>query len=391
MPAVMVMGLQWGDEGKGRVVDWIAAGAHSVVRFNGGPNAGHTIPPPEGGRGGAVHQLPSGVFQMHTKCVMGGGMVIDPEKLIKEIADVGLDIRRLYIDAACHIIFPCHRSEDSAAEVARGGDAIGTTKTGNGPAYSDKHGRVGVRMDDFVFGADIGEAIRRLASSRAGRDENELYRWAMGACEAMRRAGIPGRVSDVPGLLYDDHNSDRNILFECAHGFALDIDHGAYPYVTSSSCGIGGVYSGAGFDPREIRNVIGVMKPYSTRIGSGPFVPGFSDEIDRDIREIGGEYGVTTGRPRRIGVLDLSKIECACRANGVDSLAITHMDIAEYLETVPYIDVNGARGECAWHDLMGVIELGLNRSIRYISDGPKRGSMETLWGEDGVHGDLWGL
>jgi adenylosuccinate synthase len=388
----MIMGLQWGDEGKGRVVDTVAASAHSVVRFNGGPNAGHTIPL-EGGKNGAVHQLPSGAYQTHTKCVMGGGMVIDPEKLIKEIADVGLNIRRLYIDCACHIVFPCHKSEDGAAEESRGDKSIGTTKTGNGPAYSDKYSRSGVRLDEFAFTsmATLRESVYRLVSSRPGRDLDALTAWAIEVARLMEGAGIFGRMTDVPGLLYDDHNADRNILFECAHGFALDIDHGAYPYVTSSSCGIGGVYSGAGFDPREIRNVIGVMKPYSTRIGAGPFVPGFGEELDRDIREIGGEYGVTTGRPRRIGILDLSQVRLACHINGVDSLALTHMDIADYMGTVPFIDVNGARDKCAWHDLIGIIETRLNRPIRYMSTGPKRGDMEMLWGEDGVHGDLWGL
>lgn len=384
MAAVMVMGLQWGDEGKGRVVDTIAEHCQSVIRFNGGPNAGHTIPLDEGKRG-AVHQLPSGAYQPHTRLYMGGGMVVDLEKLIREIMETGVHTKRLFIDPTCHVVCPCHITEDGAAENDRGDQAIGTTKTGNGPAYSDKYGRYGIRLSDLMLHRD--EAVKRLISSRASRIFEGLFTWADRTYQLADEAGIFSRLGDVPRILNDSYRSGDNLLFECAHGALLDIDHGAYPFVTSSSCGVGGLYSGAGFDPRRLASVVGVMKPYSTRIGAGPFVPEFDAELGKEIREKGGEYGVTTGRPRRIGILDLSQIKRVCYMNGVDVLAVTHWDIAEMIDEVPYIDVDGQSQTAKWFTLMDVIERSLNIPIKYMSDAPHKGGMQVLWGED----DVWGL
>lgn len=388
MTAVMVMGLQWGDEGKGRVVDHIAQRAESVVRFNGGPNAGHTIPLP-GGSKLAVHQLPSGVTNQDARLCMGRGMVVDIEKLAKEIKEVGVNPKRVLLDRRAQVIAPCHREEDGAAEASRGDKAIGTTKTGNGPAYADKYARVGVTVGDLLTLDGARSAAARLADSRPGRDKSLLTDWAEDMRVILDQTGI--EVGDVSEFLIEANLCDANILFECAHGFELDIDHGDYPYVTSSSCGIGGVYSGAGFPPLEVEHVIGVMKPYSTRIGAGSFVPGFLDEQTNYIREKGGEYGVTTGRARKIGVLDLQRLERACLINSVDRLALTHLDMAMYLDTVPFIDLDGKYTVVAWHDLHSVIEEATGAAIQYISDGPQHQCMQQLFGEEGTDADVWGL
>jgi len=350
------MGLQWGDEGKGRVVDWLAQEADMVVRVNGGANAGHTIPL-EGGGSFAVHQLPSGVF---TKALLaiGPGAVIDVEKLKKEIADaeaLGVNVmERLFIDRAAHLILPRHKEEDAIAERARGEFAIGTTKTGNGPAYADKSRRVGVRFE--------------------GTEDGPLR----------------ARMVDVTFMALSKHEARFRILFEIAHGFELDIDHGAYPYVTSSSCGIGAVGTGGGFDPRKIRHVVGVMKPYSTRIGAGPFTQSFAPAVENYIREEGHEYGTTTGRPRRIGILDLRAIHRACWVNGVDSIAVTHMDIAEHLSSVPFVDCTGRTTSCHWSELAEKIHSWLGVPVRLISDGVQRGALRTLGGGD-YYDYVWGL
>jgi adenylosuccinate synthase len=386
MTAIMVMGLQWGDEGKGRVVDTLAQRAEVVVRFNGGPNAGHTIPLPGGGKI-SVHQLPSGVTNLSARLCLGRGMVVDIEKLSKEIAEVGVDPKRVLLDSNAQVIAPCHREEDGKAEDARGAKAIGTTKTGNGPAYADKYARVGVTVGSLI--RNPNDAARRLAESRPGRDVVALCDWA--ADMSMLVADMDIEVGGVSKFLIESHLCGSNILFECAHGFELDIDHGDYPYVTSSSCGIGGVYSGAGFPPLEIEHVIGVMKPYSTRIGAGPFVPGFSEEQTTHIREAGGEYGVTTGRPRKIGVLDLQRLKRACLINSVDRIALTHLDMAMYLENVPFLGVNGERAVAPWYDLHSKIEVAAGAAIQYISDGPQHQCMQQLFGEEGTDADVWGL
>ena len=390
MTAVMVMGLQWGDEGKGRVVDHIAQRAETVVRFNGGPNAGHTIPLPGGGKI-AVHQLPSGVTNQSARLCMGRGMVVDIEKLAGEIMATGVRPSRILLDSRAQVIAPCHRDEDGAAEASRGPMAIGTTKTGNGPAYADKYARVGITVGDLMT-SEGAFAVSRLASSRPGRGLSDLRLWSASVADILHRLVFSGlEVGDVSEFLIESHLGGGDILFECAHGFELDIDHGAYPYVTSSSCGIGGVYSGAGFPPLEIEHVIGVMKPYSTRIGAGPFVPGLSSEQTTHIREAGGEYGVTTGRARKIGILDLQRLERACIINSVDRIALTHLDMAMYLGDVPYVDLSGSVTATAWHDLHSVIEESTGAAIQYISDGPQHQCMQQLFGEEGTDADVWRL
>jgi len=323
---------------------------------------------------------------------MGRGMVVDIERLAGEIMTTGVNPKRILLDSRAQVIAPCHRDEDGAAEDSRGAKAIGTTKTGNGPAYADKYARVGVTVGDLMEANSAYDAISRLAAARPGRDLSDLRQWSIQAVDLLQRMTSNGlEVGDVSEFLIEAHLCDANILFECAHGFELDIDHGAYPYVTSSSCGIGGVYSGAGFPPLEISHVVGVMKPYSTRVGAGPFVPGFTDEQTNFIRERGGEYGVTTGRARKIGVLDLQRLDRACLINSVDRIALTHLDMAMYLENVPLLDVDGERAVVPWYDLHEEIEVATGASIQYISDGPQHGSMQQLFGEEGTDADVWGL
>jgi adenylosuccinate synthase len=390
MTAIAVMGLQWGDEGKGRVVDWLAGRADTVVRVNGGANAGHTVPL-EDGRVGKVHQVPSGAFRHGVGLALGPGVVIDPVKLIREIEEIEAMggspvVPRLYIDSAAHVIMPIHVDEDRASEEAAGAESIGTTRTGNGPAYADKSRRVGIRMDDLRGDAsDLTSKIERAMRDRRG-DVRDQLAWAGHAIFALAEAGVLERVCDVSTVLAVKRDTGRNLLFEIAHGYELDIDHGAYPYVTSSSCGIGAVYSGGGFDPRSIGHVVGVMKPYSTRIGAGPFTAPFAPLEERNIREVGGEYGTTTGRPRRIGVLDLGRVRRACEVNGVDSIAITHMDIAESLGHVPFADCTGRFTSCHWSELTQRIESWTGIPVQFISNGPQRSTMREPMGElgDGV-------
>jgi adenylosuccinate synthase len=314
-------------------------------------------------------------------------MVVDIEKLAKEIAEIGVNPKRVFLDQRAQVIAPCHREEDGAAEASRGAKAIGTTKTGNGPAYADKYARVGITVGDLLRSPN--DAAHRLAESRPGRDKIALSDWA--ADMSMTLDGMGIEVGDVSEFLIESHLCDGNILFECAHGYELDIDHGDYPYVTSSSCGIGGVYSGAGFPPLEVEHIVGVMKPYSTRIGAGSFVPPFSETVANWIREAGGEYGVTTGRPRKIGILDLQRLERACLINSVDRIALTHLDMAMHLEEVPYLDLDGKPSRIFWSELSGEIELATGAAIQYISDGPQHQCMNQLFGEEGSDADVWGL
>jgi adenylosuccinate synthase len=382
----MVMGLQWGDEGKGRVVDWIAERADAVVRFNGGPNAGHTIPLRGGGRV-SVHQLPSGVVNPDATLCMGRGMVIDVEKLVREIAETRVDPERIVLDPGAHVICPCHINDDIRTEEIRGSKAIGTTKSGNGPAYADKYARVGMRVGDLLDGHDMDDAVHRITDTHLTRAHKDMIGWAYDMGDLIQRSGI--QISDVSSLLTASHMAHKRLLFECAHGFELDIDHGDYPYVTSSSCGLGGVYSGAGFSPKWIGHVIGVIKPYSTRVGAGSFTMPMPPDVESHIREAGGEYGVTTGRPRKIGVLDLQRLVRACRMNSVSRLALTHQDMAQFLERVVYIGVGGDVRGVDWWSLTGVIESSLGMPIQYISDGPQHQCMNQLFGEEGSDASVW--
>ena len=309
--AIAVLGMQWGDEGKGKVVDYLCAENFDiVVRFNGGPNAGHSVVTPDGERK-KVHQIPSGVFQGKI-CVLANGMVIDPEALVQEmktLEDAGLSLPPIIVSDCAHMIFQRHRDADAKAEKGRS-EILGTTLKGNGPAYSDKSLRTGVRM---------GDHLRYLTGQEYKADRDLL-------------------VMDTVKYLNDIIDKGDKVLFEGAHGACLDIDHGTYPHVSSSNCTIGGIGTGAGVSPRRVDRVVGVFKAYCTRIGTGPFPSEMkSEEVTNFIREKGREYGTTTGRPRRIGWLDLPALRRTCSINQPDYLSIAMLDVLSGIETIEVV------------------------------------------------------
>lgn len=370
MPSILVMGLQWGDEGKGRIIDHLAKGADAAVRYNGGANAGHTIIGPGGVRS-VVHQLPSGVLTPGVVCLLGRGMVIDPAALAAEISGLGIDTSRVSLDPAAHVTLPLHREEDVRLEIARGCGGVGTTRSGNGPTYAAKAQRFGVRIADLV--TDPHAAARRLTISGVPLERAEAECTA--ALAALADCRMTRRLSNVPQTLHEMDQAGSRILFECAHGFELDLDHGDYPNVTSSSCSVGGVCSGAGFDPRRIRTVIGVIKPYSTRVGAGRMLGEYDPERSAEIREAGHEYGSTTGRPRRIAALDLGLLRRACIINGVDRLAITHMDVAEMIGDLSVVSLSGIVHRSRWNKLIPLIEAETGVRVQYMCHGPQTKDM----------------
>jgi adenylosuccinate synthase len=334
MSTVVIVGAQWGDEGKGKIVDFWAEHANVVVRYAGGPNAGHTLV--VGDDKLIVRLIPSGILRKDTHCVLAQGMVIDPAVLVAEIDELerrGLSpAGRLFISDRAHIILPFHVTIDAQREAARKGElALGTTKRGNGPAYEDKAARRGLRMGGL---RDLGEA--EACISRA------LFAWApvlreLGAevptvrsivdyLRPLAERLVP-RVFDTSSLVDEAVRSGKNVLLEGAQGTLLDIDHGTYPYVTSSSASAGGSSAGAGIGPTRIDSVIGIIKAYATRVGEGPFPTELFDATGDRLREDGAEFGSVTGRPRRTGWLDLPALRYAARINGLDGLAVTKLDV----------------------------------------------------------------
>ncbi|HIE38885.1 MAG TPA: adenylosuccinate synthase [Anaerolineales bacterium] len=335
MPAIIVVGAQWGDEGKGRVVDGLAREVHLVARYNGGDNAGHTVVAE--GRTLRLHLVPSGVLHPHVTCLIGGGVVVNPAQLVAELdelAAMGVDVgpRRVKLAAAAHIILPTHRALDGARETVRGKRALGTTRRGIGPTYADKAARTGLRaglmQDPEEFGERVAEAVaahNRLLQEQYGLTPLPVDEVAAEYCAYARR--LEPHLVDGSALVAEMLMAGRTILCEGAQGTLLDLDHGTYPYVTSSSAIAGGALVGLGFGPREVARVIGVAKAYTTRVGEGPFLTELLDEVGGRIREAGGEYGTTTGRPRRCGWLDLTILRYAAEINGLTELALTKLDV----------------------------------------------------------------
>ena len=352
MPGRVVVGTQWGDEGKGKVVDVLSEHADTIVRFQGGNNAGHTVI--VNGEKFILHLLPSGVLHQEAKCVIGPGVVVDPFVLLEEIRmleERGLSCDHIRISDRAHIIMPYHIYQDELQEQHSGAKKIGTTKRGIGPCYADKYARHGIRMCDLKDFAVFEEKARRFLA-----DKNLLFTQiyggeAMDADEMIARFSairdqIVGRLCESVSEVNRDLDEGKDVLFEGAQAAMLDINYGTYPYVTSSSPTSAGVCTGAGVAPSRISQVIGVVKAYSTRVGEGPFVTELNDETGERIRTNGGEFGATTGRPRRCGWLDLNVAKHAALINGLTDIVLTKIDVLSGLDEL-YVcvayDVDGVR------------------------------------------------
>jgi adenylosuccinate synthase len=348
MPNVVVVGAQWGDEGKGKVVDLLTEHAQVVVRFQGGNNAGHTLV--VGGQKTVLHLIPSGILHQGKTCVIGNGVVIDPRVLVDEIDALKAkgflaDDAQLVISANAHVIFPWHKHLDALREKARGDAAIGTTGRGIGPAYEDKVARSGIRMRDLVDPSRLGRRIaERVPSAQdqlaqlAGRaqvpapelDVDRIVRELAPLGDRLRTY-----VTDGSLFLSAQLHRGARILFEGAQGTLLDVDHGTYPFVTSSNCVAGNAAVGSGIGPTAIDKVVGISKAYTTRVGGGPFPTELSGELGDRLRSVGAEFGATTGRPRRCGWLDAVVLRYAVRVNGLWGLALTKLDVLSGLDSLP--------------------------------------------------------
>lgn len=340
--SVAVVGLQWGDEGKGKIVDLLSIEAEVVARFQGGNNAGHTLV--VDGEETILHLIPSGALHPGTTCVIGGGVVVDPTALVSEIDALRArgylrEDGRLIVSQECHLILPYHKAIDLARERRRGKGRIGTTGRGIGPAYEDKAARVGLRVIDLCgeqhFRRRLAEILDEKNSYlRTMLDERALAYDAMidGLIDCGRR--LAKHVGDVSRYLCTALGEGKRVLFEGAQGTMLDVDSGTYPYVTSSNTGAGSVCSGAGVPPRLIGRVMGISKAYTTRVGSGPFPTELFDEIGERLRSEGGEFGATTGRPRRCGWFDAALVRKGVRTSGVDTIALTKLDVLSGLDRI---------------------------------------------------------
>lgn len=340
MPAIAIVGTQWGDEGKGKLVDLLAEDAQLIVRYQGGNNAGHTVV--RRGQKFVFHLIPSGILHPDTLCVLGNGVVIDPEALIEEmrvLTERGVDMSNLRISERAHLIMPYHRLLDKLQEQAKGRRKIGTTGRGVGPVYVDKVGRCGIRMTDLLEPDSFEELLERNLAEKNLLFERIYQAKKCDKDEILRDYLTYGQelkdyIVDVSAIINRTHREGANILFEGAQGTLLDLDEGTYPYVTSSHTIAGGASIGTGLGPTKIDEVVGVAKAYTTRVGEGPFPAELPGPIGDLIREKGQEYGATTGRPRRCGWFDAVVVRHAVRVNGLANLAITKLDVLGGLEKV---------------------------------------------------------
>lgn len=332
MATRVIIGTQWGDEGKGKYIDRLAASSDYVVRFSGGNNAGHTIV--ANGIKYALHLIPSGILHEGKTCIIGNGVVIDPAVLLKELDGLkskGINTNNLFISDRAHVIMPYHRELDALQEAFRGNDSLGTTKRGIGPAYSDKSERSGIRVCDFIDPDSFREKVYTALKLKNLIIKNVYGGEPFNAEEIIKEYSeyaklLKPMVTDTNALLSQAIDDGKNILFEGAQATFLDLDFGTYPFVTSSNPVAGGVCVGAGIGPTYINEIYGVFKAYTSRVGAGPFPTEQDNEIGNTIRELGHEYGTTTGRPRRCGWLDMVMLRYAVKVNGLTGLAINHLD-----------------------------------------------------------------
>jgi adenylosuccinate synthase len=339
---VVVIGTQWGDEGKGKIVDWLTDRAQGVVRFQGGHNAGHTLV--IGTKKTVLHLIPSGILRGDVDCYIGNGVVLSPEALLAEMdeleqAGVKNVVARLIISEACPLILPYHGALDRAREAAKGEKKIGTTGRGIGPAYEDKVARRALRLQDLFkperFAAKLEELLEfhNFVLEHYYHQEKLQYKRILDDTLALAPRLLP-LVADVPRALYHANKAGRNLLFEGAQGSLLDIDHGTYPFVTSSNCVAGAAAAGAGIGPMHLHYVLGITKAYSTRVGEGPFPTELSDDVGERLRQRGREFGATTGRPRRTGWFDAAALKRSIQLNGVSGLCITKLDVLDGAESL---------------------------------------------------------
>ncbi|MGQ3890494.1 adenylosuccinate synthase [Legionella sp. CNM-4043-24] len=338
---VVVVGTQWGDEGKGKIVDLLTREAQVVVRYQGGHNAGHTLR--INGEKTVLRLIPSGMLRTHVQCYIGNGVVLSPQALLDEIAELeakGINVRsRLFISQACPLILPCHVALDKAREQHKGQSAIGTTGRGIGPAYEDKVARRALKVSDLFHPERFAARLKELLEyhnfvlknyfHQAEVPFQALFDEAMAWAEQLKPM-----VCDVTTRLHEHRERGDDILFEGAQGVYLDVDHGTYPFVTSSNTCVGSVVNGAGFGPRYLDYVLGITKAYTTRVGGGPFPTELHDEVGRHLAERGNEFGAVTGRPRRCGWFDAVLLRRSIELNSITGLCLTKMDVLDGLETI---------------------------------------------------------
>jgi adenylosuccinate synthase len=364
---VVVLGAQWGDEGKGKIVDLLTPHFAIVARYQGGHNAGHTVY--VNGKKFVLHLIPSGILHAGVLNVIGNGVVVDPQALfaeVEELARLGVEVGdRLLISDRAHLILPYHRELDVLSEARRGERKIGTTSRGIGPAYEDKIGRRGIRVCDLADTQALADEVRENVSARnrvikdSTLDWKPVYEQLLVYGERMRRW-----TGDVSQALAEAMRQGRRILVEGAQGALLDIDHGTYPFVTSSNATVGGACTGLGIPPKAIHGVLGVAKAYTTRVGAGPLPTELVGEMGARLRESGQEYGASTGRPRRCGWYDAVAVRYGVRINGIDSLALTKLDVLDGLDEI---------------QICTAYRMGGRVITEFPADGPTRGPLEPVY------------
>ncbi|MBM7572542.1 adenylosuccinate synthase [Aquibacillus albus] len=351
MSSVVVVGTQWGDEGKGKITDFLSQNAEVVARYQGGNNAGHTIK--FDGVTYKLHLIPSGIFFNDKTCVLGNGMVIDPKALVEELKylhDKGVSTDNLRISNRAHVILPYHLKLDELQEEEKGENKIGTTKKGIGPAYMDKAARVGIRIADLLDKEAFKDKLEQNLKEKNRLFEKVYEIDAMQIDEILEEYYEYGQqfanyVFDTSVVLNNALDEGRRVLFEGAQGVMLDLDQGTYPFVTSSNPIAGGVTIGSGVGPSKINHVVGVSKAYTTRVGDGPFPTELHNEIGEQIRDVGNEYGTTTGRPRRVGWFDSVVVRHAKRVSGITDLSLNSIDVLTGIETLKICTAYRYKGE----------------------------------------------